>query len=110
MNKFIDELPALIIVLAMLIMATVLIVTGHATFAEEAATLLAPAFWFLRNAFMFIPPSASQSLAPAPPLTPVQETKPASVPALPSPASVPPQGGSVIAPPQPEAHTETIPQ
>jgi hypothetical protein len=56
MQKFLEELPALLITLAVLAMATTLLLTGRAT-NSDVITFTSPviAFWFLGKAFSWQP-------------------------------------------------------
>lgn len=59
MQEFLKELPALLITLAVLGMATTLLLTGHAT-NSDVITFTSPviAFWFLGKAFSWQPTQA----------------------------------------------------
>ncbi len=59
MDSFIQELPALIITLAVLAMATVLIIIAHVN-VSDALAIVSPviAFWFIGGAFKWQPGSA----------------------------------------------------
>jgi hypothetical protein len=56
MQKFLEELPALIITLAVLAMATILLLLGHIS-VGDATTIVSPviAFWFIGGAFKWQP-------------------------------------------------------
>jgi hypothetical protein len=56
MQKFLEELPALIITLAVLAMATVLLLLGHVAIGD-VITLVSPviAFWFIGKAYSWQP-------------------------------------------------------
>ncbi len=66
MDDFLREVPALIITLAVLSMATVLIIVAHVN-VSDALAIVSPAiaFWFLRGAFNS-QPSAPTPAAPQP--------------------------------------------
>jgi hypothetical protein len=68
MDEFLKELPALIITLAILGMATILITVAHVSFGDVIA-IISPAvsFWFMRSALAWQP---SPQLQP-PPSTPL---------------------------------------
>lgn len=56
MDDFLKELPALIITLAVLIMATILIIIAHVNVADALAIVSpAIAFWFMKGAFSWQP-------------------------------------------------------
>lgn len=64
MDSFIQELPALIITLAVLAMATILIIIAHVNVADALAIVSpAVAFWFMGKAYSWQP---SQPTTPAP--------------------------------------------
>lgn len=74
MQKFIEELPTLIITLALLGLAGAFVLIGHSPLAEIAGFILAPliAFWFLGKAYAWSPPQPE-----APPTT-KKEAEPGS--------------------------------
>jgi len=68
MNSFIQELPALIITLAVLIMATVLIIIAHVNIADALAIVSpAIAFWFLGKAYSWQAPATPPPDSSKPP-------------------------------------------
>jgi hypothetical protein len=67
-NSFIQELPALIITLAVLIMATVLIIIAHVNIADALAIVSpAIAFWFLGKAYSWQAPTTPPPDSSKPP-------------------------------------------
>lgn len=61
MDSFIQELPALIITLAVLIMATVLIIYAHVNVADALAIVSpAVAFWFMGKAYSWQPSQSAK--------------------------------------------------
>jgi hypothetical protein len=75
MDSFISELPALIVTLAVLTVATVLIVLNHIGVSDALAilgVLVSPAvaFWFLGKAYSWQPPATIQPTVPQAPTSP----------------------------------------
>jgi hypothetical protein len=68
LNDFLREIPALIITLAVLIMATVLIIYAHVNIAEALAIVSpAIAFWFLGKAYSWQAPTTPPTDVQKPP-------------------------------------------
>lgn len=69
MDNFLRELPALIITLAVLAVATVLILFAHVN-VSDALAIVSPAiaFWFLGKAYSWQPSATTQPMrVPTPP-------------------------------------------
>ena len=68
MNDFLKELPALIITLAVLIMATLLLLLGHVAI-EYIVAIVSPVigFWFLGKAYSWQPPQSAGQPTPVGP-------------------------------------------
>lgn len=64
MQKFLEELPALIITVAVLAMATIFLLLGHVA-TGDIVTIVSPviAFWFLGKAFTWQPTQPLQGVA-----------------------------------------------
>lgn len=62
MQQFLQELPALIITVAVLAMATVLLLLGHVAIGD-VITLVSPviAFWFIGKAYSWAPSQPTQA-------------------------------------------------
>lgn len=80
MDSFIQELPALIITLAVLAMATVLIIYAHVNIADALAIVSpAIAFWFIGKAYSWQPTPAAPHSAitqPMPAVPPTNASQP----------------------------------
>ena len=62
MQQFLQELPALIITIAVLAMASVLLLLGHVAIGD-VITLVSPviAFWFIGKAYSWQPSQSTQA-------------------------------------------------
>ena len=73
MQKFLEELPTLIVTIAVLAMVTLLLLFLHNLSISDIVAIVSPviAFWFLRSAFSWqaVPPQSPPLVLAQPPLT-----------------------------------------